>query len=869
MRHLLLLTVVGLVAVAESLDAPLSAPAAMPTCHTTYIGPPGGGLWIQANWTNGIPRAAGVACFPPEAGDLAGRWPGVARIVQPPSVGAVPSPVPTYVGSGGHMISGPPGPTDLGPCCLGSTCVESDAFDCRVMDGYFRGDIVQCEQQSICMTGACCTGDPPACIDEDGAGDPMDEAFCDILGGDYLGGAQCDATDPCQRFRRPNGFESIEVTPGMENLKRRHPHMNNCGEVVFHIWLEPAGEVFYYDNGVLTQVTNSEDISDIFPDINDDGTIVWGRGAPPVGSEIVMLRDGKITVLDSAPGPLAPRINTAQHVVWDVRVSPSCPEPTRDAIYFYDGVRTRLLFDDGLSNQSPAINDQDEMAWTNFRFPCDGGFGDWTSEIILYSEGLPSGLPSSVDTPQLVDIDNQPRVAWSSFDLVEIWEDGITTPLTDGHIPALNDSGDVAFQRWMPGWQLWVFRKGVFYPISKPEDFNAPPYIENGRPDINEPGEIAWWWLPNGGFVPSGIRFMQRIRDGDVNFDGVVDIDDFIPLPGCWTGPVATDGLCECRFYDMDHDRDIDEDDFSLFTRVYTGPQGDCNGNTVLDLMDIIGGTSSDCNLNGFPDECDIASGTSQDADGDGVPNECCARLTLQTDTLGPKNRFLTFIAPPATEVVTSPPGFTYIRHAPAMVSAIRVRFVNLPSPFDTFNGQTMWVGQPQEVCENSAQGRSVPPEECAGAPGLARRTFMAASLVCDPAEAYYTDWSELGPVHIYHEIIVPGGSYELQTIADGCGVTYDANYSAAFPLSAASWGDVVDNCAGCPCGPPDGGVNLADLLSLLAKFGNTDCAPTKTRADLQPAALDFKIDIRDLVGAINAFRAVPYPFVPPSPPCP
>jgi len=48
----------------------------------------------------------------------------------------------------------------------------------------------------------------------------------------------------------------------------------------------------------------------------------------------------------------------------------------------------------------------------------------------------------------------------------------------------------------------------------------------------------------------------------------------------------------------------------------------DCNGNGVLDQLDLRDGTSLDANYNGRPDECDIAAGVSQDCDANGIPDE-------------------------------------------------------------------------------------------------------------------------------------------------------------------------------------------------------------------------------------------------------
>jgi hypothetical protein len=41
----------------------------------------------------------------------------------------------------------------------------------------------------------------------------------------------------------------------------------------------------------------------------------------------------------------------------------------------------------------------------------------------------------------------------------------------------------------------------------------------------------------------------------------------------CLTGPGDFDRLCDCRFLDIDHDRDVDLGDFALFQRNYTGSE--------------------------------------------------------------------------------------------------------------------------------------------------------------------------------------------------------------------------------------------------------------------------------------------------------
>jgi hypothetical protein len=203
--------------------------------------------------------------------------------------------------------------------------------------------------------------------------------------------------------------------------------------------------------------------------------------------------------------------------------------------------------------------------------------------------------------------------------------------------------------------------------------------------------------------------------------------------------------------------------------------------------------------------------------------------------------------------------------------AALRVTWVDLPAPFDGLNGQQMWVGQPHEYCENSGQ---VEPPGCGPAAGLDDITFLAATLVCDPAEAHYTDWSQYGTIHVYHESVIPGGAYEIQTVNQSCDLGDELSYSLPLAVYTSVWGDTVSNCATDPCGPPDGVVNVpTDVTAILDKFRNLPGAPTKARCDLAGTPptggiLDFRIGILDVTWGLTAFGGGEYPFPPPAEPC-
>ncbi len=203
---------------------------------------------------------------------------------------------------------------------------------------------------------------------------------------------------------------------------------------------------------------------------------------------------------------------------------------------------------------------------------------------------------------------------------------------------------------------------------------------------------------------------------------------------------------------------------------------------------------------------------------------------------------------------------------------AVRVKCVDLPAPFDVWNDMALFVGQPFKLCENSGNGRDVvAPDDCGPAGGLAQKWFWAGPLQC---QAHYTDWSEFDTVHVYHESVIPGGTYEIQTIVDGCGLNIEGNYAAVQSMTQSKWGDVCGPGPGGVCtGLADGSADVAqDVVGLLDKFANIN-ALSKSRTDIEPGdngvnnGPDFKVNIsRDVLFALEAFKGFPYPFEPGDP---
>jgi hypothetical protein len=132
--------------------------------------------------------------------------------------------------------------------------------------------------------------------------------------------------------------------------------------------------------------------------------------------------------------------------------------------------------------------------------------------------------------------------------------------------------------------------------------------------------------------------------------------------------------------------------------------------------------------------------------------------------------------------------------------------------------------------------------------------------------------------VYLYHEGIIPsklavgGGSlvsttvYNIQTLDAACSTSPESNYSIPLARIQSAWSDIVLTVGECPNGPPNLNIDIVgDVVSLVKKFTNAQCAVTKARAELQPGNIDFKIDIVDVLLSLGGFQGGAYPFTPSS----
>lgn len=276
-------------------------------------------------------------------------------------------------------------------------------------------------------------------------------------------------------------------------------------------------------------------------------------------------------------------------------------------------------------------------------------------------------------------------------------------------------------------------------------------------------------------------------------------------------------------------------------------PDEDCNENGVRDICDIGAGTSADCNRNLAIDSCDIASGTSADTEGDGIPDECQGPPQKGSDDLCVAGAMA---GQPCAQHSECPGGFCHLKNRfitaeipPTIWNALKVTLVNLDANSvqtpANYNGTDRWAGPPVLMVNDGVS----PP-------------FNAARTQC----AFIThDWSALGRIHIYGDVIVPGSLYDVR----GCNPQTTCS-APALRIATAKFGDVI---------PPLNVVNFQDVSAELAKFQSSPSGPSKTRAKLAASVpnLNTPIGFQDISSCVSAFQSKPFKNVVTTPPgtCP
>ncbi|MGD2111020.1 MAG: S8 family serine peptidase [Phycisphaerae bacterium] len=240
-----------------------------------------------------------------------------------------------------------------------------------------------------------------------------------------------------------------------------------------------------------------------------------------------------------------------------------------------------------------------------------------------------------------------------------------------------------------------------------------------------------------------------------------------------------------------------------------------------------IGGLDGDTGLGTLSLTCEWWSCVVPDAP---VPDPVVADLGF-----GTRNRFLSFQG----------------GNGGGELEAVRVKFADLPPPFEALEGQSMWVGEPFDVSEASGSPFGPPPN------------LTVAMLQCEP---HFTDWSVWGTVNVFAREIIPESTYELQMIDEFCAprACFDIGevaFSSPLTIHTSRWGDVAGDCSLTACTSPQGIVDFVDIAAVVDKFKNLEGAESKSRTDLTGDLPDLKIDFVDISHTVEAFTGSAYPF--------
>ena len=369
----------------------------------------------------------------------------------------------------------------------------------------------------------------------------------------------------------PEGFEVVDAV--VWNQLIQWPSLSDCGQIAYAQKFTGSwwtAEIMLYDNGRIVQITDN-DVVDSGVDLNSTGDIVWMRSVRSVDPhQVILYQDGVETLLQDGERILTHvSMNNHGDVVWSRFRSETCP--LLSDVYLYNGRRIRQIHSSKLLLQHAEINDEGWITWMSTDFCVD----PWIGTIQLYRNGDIVDLPSFHSQVQGPKINNLGQIVWQAQSNLELWEDGntkIIVDTVDARVPNIGDTGDVYFSRGAPendGHNAWLYR--VEHPLPRFYRLSDDRY-STSRGTVNAWGEVAWvhYRDPNHGDFSGGIRFMRRIRTGDSDFDGAVDLEDYARLHDCFTGPIRTDGLCECRFLDQDHDGDLDLADYARLQTAFT-----------------------------------------------------------------------------------------------------------------------------------------------------------------------------------------------------------------------------------------------------------------------------------------------------------
>lgn len=174
--------------------------------------------------------------------------------------------------------------------------------------------------------------------------------------------------------------------------------INNYGQIAF----VQRGDIYSYNTGIINQITDNSNAENGRPQINDHGEIAW-FGSDGNDIEIYLYQNGTITQLtNNMYIDISPQIDARGQVVW------FGSDGHDQEIYFYSNGSVRQITNDDYDDHDAQINDNGQIVWA-------GGDGQY-DQIFTYCDGTITQITNTAYSNYEPRINDSGQIVWYAFE---------------------------------------------------------------------------------------------------------------------------------------------------------------------------------------------------------------------------------------------------------------------------------------------------------------------------------------------------------------------------------------------------------------------------------------------------------------------